>query len=423
MVFKILISGAGIAGPSLAYFLSLAKAGHQITIIERFPAIRKTGAQVDLRAQGIEVVKRSGLLDAICSKLVPEEGVSFVNSKGVVQGSILANKSGQGAQSLTSEYEIMRGDLVDILYDATRRLDGVKYIFGKEIESFTEEDDAIEGKGKVAVVFSDGSMETFDLLVDAGGQGSRIRRSILPPNATDPYRRVGLHVAYFFVPRIASDDNLRRVYNCSGGRMIFRRSHNATETQVYFFLRNDDPRLSSISKADIETQKAFWADRFRDAGWETARFLEGLKTTEDFYCHEVVQVKMDAWSSNGGRFVLLGDAAYCPCPLTGMGTTGAFVGAYVLAGEILRHPNDARMALRNYEKTLRPFVDVIQELNTTALRLAMPESQWGVNVLHFLIRWLCWLKVPDIAARLSRTEKGGWKVPEYEDLRGFSSQH
>ncbi|KAF5015136.1 hypothetical protein F66182_13636, partial [Fusarium sp. NRRL 66182] len=165
MVFKILISGAGIAGPSLAYFLSLARADHQITIIERFPAIRKKGAQVDLRAQGIEVVKRSGLLDAICSKLVPEEGVSFINSKGVVQGSILANKSRQGAQSLTSEYEIMRGELVGILYDATRGLDGVKYIFGKEIESFTEEDDDIEGKGKVAVVFSDGSMDTFDLLV------------------------------------------------------------------------------------------------------------------------------------------------------------------------------------------------------------------------------------------------------------------
>ncbi|GAD95677.1 hypothetical protein NECHADRAFT_103269 [Paecilomyces variotii No. 5] len=420
MPLKILISGAGISGPSLAYFLSLARSrsgqDHHITItiVERFPALRQTGAQIDLRAQGIEVVKRTGLLDAIRARLVPEEGVSYVNAEGVVQGTILANRSGKGAQSLTSEYEIMRGDLVGVLHDATKTLDRVEYIFGREIASFTEDEE------QVHVRFSDGSQETFDLLIGADGQGSRIRKALLPPDvpAPDPYRRLGVYVAYFFIPRIPSDDNLRRVYGCPGGRMIFRRSHNATETQVYFFLRSDEPGLSSISRADIETQKAFWTDRFRDAGWEADRFLEGLKTTRNFYCQEVVQVKMERWSGKSGRVVLLGDAGYCPSPFTGMGTTAAFVGAYVLAGEIVRNPNDLRLAVGNYERILRPFVDEIQKLSVTAVRLAMPDSQWGIRVIHFLTRWVCWLRIPEIVARFSSEDKGGWKVPEYEELEG-----
>ncbi|KAL1857344.1 hypothetical protein Plec18170_003466 [Paecilomyces lecythidis] len=420
MPLKILISGAGIAGPSLAYFLSLARSranhdhdhDYHITIVERSPTLRTAGAQVDIRAQGIEVIKRTGLLDAIRAKLVPEEGVSYVNSEGVVQGTILANRSGKGAQSLTSEYEVMREDLVDVLHEATKGVDGVEYIFGKEIESFTEQED------QVHVRFSDGSQDTFDLLVGADGQGSRIRKAILPPDVPDPYRRVGVYIAYFFIPRISTDDNLRRVYGCPGGRMIFRRSHNATETQVYFFLRSDEPGLSSIPRADIETQKAFWTDRFRDAGWETDRFLEGLKTTRNFYCQEVVQVKMDRWSSKSGRVVLLGDAGYCPSPFTGMGTTAAFVGAYVLAGEISRNASDLQLAVGNYERVLRPFVDEIQKLSVTAVRLAMPDSQWGIRVIHFLTRWLCWLRIPEIVARFSSEDKGGWKVPEYEELKG-----
>ena len=124
---KILICGGGCAGPALAYWL--ARSGHRVVVLERFPALRASGAQIDLRAQGIEVIKRMGLLDVIRSKLVDEAGVSFVDSQGNVKATFMANKSGKGAQSFTSEYEIMRGNLVRILYDATK--DNVEYILAK----------------------------------------------------------------------------------------------------------------------------------------------------------------------------------------------------------------------------------------------------------------------------------------------------
>ena len=402
---KILICGGGCAGPALAYWL--ARSGHRVVVVERFAALRASGAQIDLRAQGIKVVKRMGLLDVIRSKLVDEVGVSFVDSQGNVRGTIMANKSGKGAQSLTSEYEIMRGDLVRILYDATK--DNVEYIFGKTVESFEQDEK------QVVAHFSDSSSDTFDLLVGADGQGSRIRKAILPSDSPDPYRRLGLHVAYWFILRTETDNNIRRTYHSPGGRMIMRRSHNPTETQVYFVLKDDSKDLWEIPKAPVEQQKEFWAQRFCDAGWQADRFLEGMKTTENFYCQEVVQVRTDTWHK--GRVVLLGDAAHCPSPFSGMGTTGSFVGAYVLAGEINRNTENLPQAFANYDETLRPFVNEIQKVNLFFLRLAFPETQWGIAILRFIAGLLCFLRIPDLVVRFSKEEKGGWELPDYPELK------
>ena len=400
----ILICGGGIAGPALAFWLG--RCGHRVVIVERFPALRASGAQVDLRAQGIQTVKRMGLDDVVRSKLVDELGVSFVNSQGKVMGTMMANTSGKGAQSLTSEYEIMRGDLVRLLYDQTK--DNVEYIFGKTVENFEQDEK------EVVAHFSDGSSDTYDVLVGADGQGSRIRKTILPHD-TDPYKRLGIHMAYWFIPREKGDDNIRRTYLSPGGRMIMRRTHNPTDTQVYFTLKDGSKELSSIPRAPVEQQKEFWAQRFSDAGWQAQRFIEGMKDTENFYCQEVVQVHMDKWYK--GRVVLLGDAAHCASPFSGMGTTGALVGAYVLAGEINRSPDNLSQAFQNYDETLRPFVNEIQKVNPRLLKLGMPDTQWGITVIHIMARVLCFLRIPDLIARFSSEEKGGWKLPEYPELK------
>src|SRR6185295_17002523 len=112
---RILIAGAGVAGEALAFWLS--RGGHAVVVAERFPELRAYGAQVDLRGQGIDAAKAMGLLDQIRAKLVDEAGVAFVDAKGKPRATIMANTSGHGRQSLTSEYEIMRGDLVQILHD------------------------------------------------------------------------------------------------------------------------------------------------------------------------------------------------------------------------------------------------------------------------------------------------------------------
>ncbi|KAF7553433.1 hypothetical protein G7046_g7105 [Stylonectria norvegica] len=384
---KILICGGGCAGPALAFWL--ARNGHQVVVVERFPVLRASGAQIDLREQGIETVKRMGLLDAVRTKLVDEEGLSFVDSHGNIKGTIMANKSGKGAQSLTSEYEIMRGDVT--------------------VDRFEQDEN------RVLAYFSDGSNDTFDLLVGADGQGSRIRKAILPPDAPEPYRRLGIYMAYWFVPRIAADNNIRKSYLSPGGRWIMHRTHSSTEGQAYFILRDDSPETSSMPRSSVETQKDFWTQKFRGAGWQTDRFLEAMQTTENFYCQEVVQVKTERWSK--GRVVLLGDAAHCPSPFSGMGTTASFVGAYVLAGEICRNPDDLPLAFANYDEKLRPFVNEVQKLNIKLLRLAIPQKQWAISLIHFVVWLLCLLRIPDLISRFSSEERGGWKLPDYPEMK------
>lgn len=399
---RILVAGGGIAGQALAFWLT--RGGHQVTVVERFPALRASGAQVDLRGQGIEAVERMGLLGTVRSQLVDEAGVAFVDSRGKPKATIMANTSGTGRQSLTSEYEIMRGDLVRILHDATK--DDAEYVFGKSVDGFDQDEH------HVTAHFSDGTSGEYDLLIGADGQGSRTRRALLP-EGFDPYWRVSIHMAYWFVPRIASDSNIRDTYMVPGGRQIMRRSHNATETQVYFVMREESAEASASHRAPVEQQQKFWADRFRDAGWQTDRFIAGMKTSPFFYSQEIVQVRTDTWSK--GRVVLAGDAAHCASPYSGMGISGGLVGAYVLAGEINRHANDLPTALVNYDSVLRPFVDKIQaEVNPRLLRVGMPMSKHAISAFQTATALACRLRIPELTARFAKEDRGGdWQFPAY----------
>lgn len=400
---NVLVCGGGIAGQATAFWL--ARGGHRVTVVERFPALRATGAQIDLRGQGIEAIERMGLLDAVRSRLVREPGVAFVDRRGRRWGTVLANTSGKGRQTMTSEYEIMRGDLVRILHEATH--DDVRYLFGISVESFEQDG------GQVLAHFTDGTSGEFDLLVGADGQGSRVRTGILSPEAADPYWPVGIHMAYWFIPRDASDTDIRESYTAGGGRLIMRRSHSATETQVYFELWEQSEEASAIQHGPVEGQKKFWAERFRGAGWQTERFIAGMDSADFFYSQEVVQIRTPAWSR--GRVALVGDAGYCPSPFSGMGTSAALVGAYVLAGELNRSPHDIPGALAAYHRVLRPFVDTVQaEVNPKVLRFGFPRGRLGIGALLAMAAVGSFLRLPELIARFAKEDRGGdWQLPSY----------
>jgi 2-polyprenyl-6-methoxyphenol hydroxylase-like FAD-dependent oxidoreductase len=95
-------------------------------------------------------------------------------------------------------------------------------------------------------------------------------------------------------------------------------------------------------------------------GGPVPRLLESLDAAEDLYFGALAQVRMPSWHQ--GRIALLGDAAYCPSPFTGQGTSLALVGAFVLGRELARGDGDHAAAFARYEARMRPFVLVNQDL-------------------------------------------------------------
>ncbi|KAM0545127.1 hypothetical protein ACHAPJ_011472 [Fusarium lateritium] len=405
---RILISGGGIAGPAAAFWLS--RLGHSCTILERFPTLRTGGQQIDIRGQGIEAAKRMGILEEIRKNAVDEDGLQWVDSEGNQKALLERNDSGKGRQSFTSEFEIMRGDLCKIIYEATK--EKTQYRFGTSIESFENCDD------KVNVKFSQGADESYDLLIVADGQGSRVRRKLFEDEPESTHvRELGLNGCYYNLPRESGDKNLATVYSAPGRRVISTRWHSQDRGQAYLMTMSHMEELNEVMKQDIEAQKKLFAKIFEDAGWQAPRLIKAMYETEDFYAQSIVQIKTKTWSK--GRVVLLGDAGYAPSPLTGVGTTLALVGACVLGGEIARHSNDIPRALKAYEDTLRPYVEKSQKIPSFIPGIAYPETNFAIRLQYTIIGLITKLKIDKALLSILPENRGSWRIPSYEELKAL----
>ncbi|KAF2493578.1 FAD/NAD(P)-binding domain-containing protein [Lophium mytilinum] len=419
---KVLINGGGIAGNALAFWLS--KLGHDVTVAERFPSLRATGLQIDLRGHGIEVMKRMGLEEAYHSKLAPEQGLQIVDKSGSRRAYFPANTTGKGPQNFTTEYEIMRGDLCRIIHDATK--DRTAYIFGTSIESFDDKD------GSVEVRFTDGSTNCFDLLVGADGQGSRTRKMMLGSDTADGFYPLnGVCVAYFTIPRPIQEGEgyIATQYMAPGRRGVMTRRHSPNEIQVYLGGTTDSERLKNARRGDVREEKEALSEIFQGAGWQTDEIIKSMKDANDFYCERLGLVKLESWYR--GRVALVGDAAYCPSANTGMGTTSAIVGAYILAGEIGRHcgrpsregprvdgaKDGLATALMAYEQKFQPFMKQVQKgvLEDTGPDM-IPSTAFGIAIMHCILGVASLFKV-NVGKWMLKENVKGWDLPEYEEMR------
>ncbi|KAK4545760.1 hypothetical protein LTR36_002714 [Oleoguttula mirabilis] len=427
---NILISGAGIAGSALAFWLS--KLGHDVTVVERFPSLRATGLQVDLRGHGIEVMRRMGLEPAFRSKAAPERGLQVVDKSGKRRAYFPANKSGQGLQSFTSDFEIMRGDLCRLLHDAAKEL-GAKYVFGTAAESFTENGSAVE------VRFTNGKMDRFDLWVGADGQGSHTRKMMRGPDTADAFYPLGDYVAYFTIPQPIQqgEEYIATMYMAPGGRGVMTRRHSPHAIQVYLGCKTYVEPLKSVRRGDIEGEKKALAAIYQGAGWRMEEILKAMvEGADNYYGERLGLVKLESWSH--GRVALVGDAAYCPSAKTGMGTTAGLVGAYVLAGEIGRHCGQSdrgdasgkldgeaasglRAALEAYERKFQPFMHQVQKgikADEEGDWDMMPSTPFAIAVMNWALGVVAFLRLNVLGEWLLRENVKGWDLPKYEEMLG-----
>ncbi|MFD9407502.1 FAD-dependent monooxygenase [Streptomyces sp. NPDC059989] len=352
----VLISGGGIAGSALAGLLR--DRGLVPTVVERAPGPRRGGQAVDIRGVALDVVDRMGLLEKAREVRTRMRGMSVLDADGnEVHRSTEATFSSGRLDS--ADIEVLRDDLVQLLQDHTR--DGVEYLFGDSITALTQEEDEDEGEaagGGVRVDFAHHPSRTFDLVVAADGLHSSVRRLVF--GAEEQFsRHLGSYLSVFGADNFLGLDNWQtwlRDGDAGFGIMPVREN---TELRIAFGFASEP---LDGDRRDPERLRQLVVEKAAALRWEGERLAKAAAEAPDFYCDAMAQIHMDHWSR--GRVVLLGDAGYCPSPLSGQGTSLALVGAHVLAQELPRPGADHRAAFARYEERMRPYVELNQALAT-----------------------------------------------------------
>jgi 2-polyprenyl-6-methoxyphenol hydroxylase-like FAD-dependent oxidoreductase len=372
---KVLIVGAGIAGPTLAYWL--LRAGHETTLVERTPELRRGGYLVDFWGAGFDVAERMGIVSELRRR-----GYVFTEVRAVDRdGHRVASFKPSAIFGATQRYlSIARSDLAAVIYDA---LDSAaELILDDTVQALVDDGE------RVRVRFESGQARDFDLVVGADGLHSRVRRLAFGPDqAYEKY--LGIVVAAFEAEGYRPRDELIAMMHAEVGFQAVRVSFRDDHTLCLLTVRHDGP----VPEDDRAAQEALLRTRLAGKGWETSAMLDLMPQTITFYFDSVSQIRMPSWTR--GRVALVGDAAACPSFLAGQGSALAMVESYTLAAELSRCTYSKAFA--HYEERLAPLLRSKQD---AALGLALafaPKNTLQLLVRNTVMRLMGLPKVADLA--------------------------
>jgi 2-polyprenyl-6-methoxyphenol hydroxylase-like FAD-dependent oxidoreductase len=364
----ILISGAGIAGPALAFWLR--RHGFNPTVVERAAGVREGGYAVDFRGESMRDLARMGLLDEVQRAQTHMGAVWHVDAAN-------RRRASMPAELLSGEVEILRGDLAGILYEATRG--ETEYRFGDSIATLKEDDTGVRAH------FAGGASRRFDLVIGADGPHSGVRALTFGPEAQFT-KHLGCYVAIFTTDNFLDLDHTGHYYSEPGRVAALYSARENTEAKASFYFTA--PPLD-YDYRDGAAGRRIVAEHYAGAGWIIPRLLRAMWDAPDFYFDAVSQIQMERWSR--GRVALLGDAAYCASPLSGMGSGLAIIGAYILAGELAAADGDHGVAFARYEALMRPYVAACQKLGQDGAAHFIPQSRaasWATTQIFRLLPYL-----------------------------------
>ena len=394
------MSGASIAGPSAAYWLS--RRGFDVTVVERMPLarVRTSGHAVDLFGPAIDVAEWTGVLPAVVEARTRTEIMTF-RSEGARPVDVDIRRLMAGISG--KHVEVMRGELAAILYEASR--DHVEYVFEDSIRTLDRGPDGVE------VTFEHEQERRFDLVVGADGLHSIVRRLAFGPE--EGFRRfLGGYLVIFTLPDHLDLRNRMEVLNAPGRLAAIYPVPGTGMARGGFLFRR--PVELPVGHHDIEGQKRALHEIYGSDGWEVPTLLREMDSAPDFYFDSISQIVMESWST--GRVTLVGDAGYSPGSAVGGGTSLAMVGGYVLAEELGRAGGDHTRGLRAYEDRMRELVVRSRAIGPTSMNLLIPRTARQVRVIPRLIRFVTRLPAP-VQRRVSSLQSTPARALSAIDLR------
>lgn len=395
---KIAISGAGIAGTTLAYWL--LRGGHEPILIERAPALRTGGYVIDFWGLGYTVAERMGILPEVRQAGYSVREVRMVDQRGRKVGGFSAEVFRRMVNDRFTS--LPRGELATLIY---RTIAGrVETILDNSIVALEER------PGDVLVSLESGETRSVDLVVGADGLHSIVRELAFGPETLFE-RHLGYHVAAFEFDGYRPREELIYVSFALPGKQLARFALRGDRTLFLFVFVSE--LVPEAPPRDIDSRKALLHQVFNDSVWECPRVLQALDQVSSLYFDRVSQIRMDSWSK--GRVILIGDAGACVSLLAGEGTGLAMTEAYVLAGELNRAGNDHRRAFQRYELKLRPFIEGKQESARNFASSFAPRTRPGIWFRNFVTRLLA---VPPVANYfVGRGLRDNFELPDYETAR------
>lgn len=361
----ILISGAGIAGPTLAYWL--ARHGFRPTVVELARGLRSSGSPVDVRGPAVPVADRMGLLPQLRAAGTAVQTLTFRNARDREVGRVNMGAMRRAAGS--REVEIPRGDLATILYEAAR--DDAEFLFDDTITALHQGPDGVE------VTFEHAAPRRFDLVVGADGLHSTTRRLAFGPEA-EFIRHMGVYIATVSLGGAADSDTDVLMYNTPGSAVSI---HPSRGTALAAFMFRS-PEIADFDYRDTAQHRRLLQAAFGGTGWRLPELLSRVREADDLYFDAVSQIRLPSWST--GRVTLLGDAASC-VSLFGEGSSLAMAGAYSLAAALAAAP-ELDVALRRYEAEHRKLTGPKQRLGSQAAAMLIPATRAGLAVRNAATR-------------------------------------
>lgn len=364
---NILISGAGIAGTTFAFWLK--KFGFNPTIVESAPKLREGGYAIDFWGAGVDVAERMNILSNIDKADLQIPEITFVDENNKRKGGLNYNKIKELMNNRA--FTLLRSDLSKIIYDQLDK--EIEIIFG---DSITQIDQHEAG---VRVTFRSGNIRDFNLVVGADGLHSNVRNLVFG-NEEQFEKFYGYYTSSFTIENTDSNKAFQ-MYNVPGKQVS---TYASTEKKTTCFFIFTSPQKLSYSSHDTEAQKQILTDQFQKSGWKCADLLAKMNTTRDFYFDVVSQIKMNNWSK--GRISLIGDACDCPSLLSGQGSTLAMVGAYILAGELKEANGNYKVAFEQYQNIFKPFIDEKQKIAQNFAKSFVAQSKFGIRMRNVLMK-------------------------------------